>query len=186
MLDTIVSLPMRLKQRVALSVLAALLLFAATAVWLQFTRDDLNWQRATLSLYLHGPQGMLLRVAYCVLASAIVVLGLALYMDMHGPARRSLPLMLFGAAGLGLATVAVGDSCRSTPLCWHRWYMRWLRKPPFYASPWRCWYKHGASVAMCAGVAGGSWQGGGHGWHSLVCGCTCFGAAARGGWGRSW
>ena len=110
MLDTIFSLPMRLKQRVALSVLAALLLFAATAVWLQFTRDDLNWQRATLSLYLHGPQGMLLRVAYCVLASAIVVLGLALYMDMHGPARRSLPLMLFGAAGLGLATVAVGDS----------------------------------------------------------------------------
>ena len=75
LLDTIVSLPMRLKQRVALSVLAALLLFAATAVWLQFTRDDLDWQRATLSLYLHGPHGLLLRVAYCVLASAIVVLG---------------------------------------------------------------------------------------------------------------
>ncbi|SBV35671.1 conserved membrane hypothetical protein [uncultured Stenotrophomonas sp.] len=109
-LDTTFSLPMRLKRCVALSTLAALLLFAATAIWLQFARDDLDWVRATLSLYLHGPHGLLLRTAYCVLAAGMAVLALALYADMRGPARRGLPLALFCMAGLGLATVAVGDS----------------------------------------------------------------------------
>jgi len=101
---------MRLKRYAALSALSALLLFTATAVCLQFARDDLDWVRATLSLYLHGPHGLLLRTAYCVLAAGIAVLALALYLDMQGRARRSLPLALFCMAGLGLTTVAVGDS----------------------------------------------------------------------------
>ncbi len=90
--------------------LAALLLFAATAAWLQIARTDLDWTRATLSLYLHGPHGLWLRGAYCVLAVAIVVLATALYAQAHGAARRGLPLALFCVAGIGLATVAVGDS----------------------------------------------------------------------------
>ncbi|TGQ93958.1 DUF998 domain-containing protein, partial [Mesorhizobium sp. M4B.F.Ca.ET.203.01.1.1] len=42
----------------ALLATAALLLFLATALWTQFVRTDLDWVRATLSLYLHGPWGL--------------------------------------------------------------------------------------------------------------------------------
>ncbi len=94
----------------ALPVLAALLLFAVVATWLQVARTDLDWTRATLSLYLHGPYAPWLRSAYCVLAAAIVALAIALHLRLRGPARRGLPLALFCAAGTGLATVAVGDS----------------------------------------------------------------------------
>ncbi len=94
----------------ASAALAALLLFAATATWLQFARTDLDWVRATLSLYLQGPHGLWLRTAYCVLAVAIAVLAVALHAQLSGPARRGLPLALFCNAGLALATVTVGDS----------------------------------------------------------------------------
>ena len=93
-----------------LATLLGLLLFAAVAMWLQFARTDLDWLRATLSLYLHGPHGLLLRVAYGVLAVAIALLGWTLYDRARGASRRGLPLGLFVVAGLGLATVAVGDS----------------------------------------------------------------------------
>lgn len=91
-------------------VLCALLLFSACAVWLQFARTDLDWARATLSLYLHGPHGVLLRAAYCLLAVAIGVLAWSLHAQLCGPARRRLPPVLFSVAALGLATVAIGDS----------------------------------------------------------------------------
>ncbi len=94
----------------AASVMLALAIFVVSAVWLQFARGDLDWVRDTLSLYLHGAYGLWLRVAYCVLAVAIVVLGWALHARMQGRARRGLPPVLFSAAGLGLTGVAVGDS----------------------------------------------------------------------------
>ncbi len=103
----------------ALLALLALSLFLACAVWLQFARTDLDWVRATLSLYLHGPHGLLLRIAYCLLAVAILVLAAGLYAQMPvGPARRGLPVALFGVAGVGLAGVAIGDSWlpQSAPL----------------------------------------------------------------------
>lgn len=90
--------------------LAALTLFAATGLALQWLRTDLDWTAATLSLYLHGPGGLALRVAYCVLASAIAGLALALYLDESPGSRRGLPLALFIVAGLGLCAVAIGDS----------------------------------------------------------------------------
>lgn len=94
----------------ALTVIAALLVFSVVAISLQFARDDLDWVRATLSLYLHGPYGGLLRSAYCLLALAISVLGWLLYRQARGRARRGLPVGLFATAGLGLAAVAIGDS----------------------------------------------------------------------------
>lgn len=94
----------------ALAVVLALLVFLAVAIGLQFARDDLDWVRATLSLYLHGPYGLVLRSVYCLLALAIAVLGVMLYRQAHGSARRGLPPSLFAVAGLGLATVAIGDS----------------------------------------------------------------------------
>lgn len=95
---------------VTATVLIGLVVFAGVAVWLQFVRTDLDWLRATLSLYLHGPYGLWLRSAYCLLALAIMLLGWALYWQMDGAARRGLPPVLFGFAGLGLAGVAIGDS----------------------------------------------------------------------------
>ena len=94
----------------ALAVVVALLLFLIIAIVLQFARDDLDWVRATLSLYLHGPYGVLLRGAYCLLALAIAALGLMLYRQARGSARRGLPPGLFAVAGFGLAGVAIGDS----------------------------------------------------------------------------
>ncbi len=91
-------------------VVTALLLFVACATWLQFARDDLDWAWATLSLYLHGPHGLLLRVAYCLLGCAIALLAWTLHAQAQGVARRGLPPALFTVAGLGLATVAIGDS----------------------------------------------------------------------------
>lgn len=92
------------------AVLIGLAVFASVVVWLQFVRTDLDWLRATLSLYLHGPYGLWLRSAYCLLALAIALLGWNLYRQMEGAARRGLPVALFGFAGLGLAGVAIGDS----------------------------------------------------------------------------
>ncbi len=94
----------------ALAVVLALFGFLLSAIALQFARDDLDWARATLSLYLHGPHGVLLRVAYCVLAAAIAALGVMLYRQARGRARRGVPAGLFVVAGAGLAAVAIGDS----------------------------------------------------------------------------
>ncbi len=88
----------------------ALVLFVATASWTQFARDDLDWVQATLSLYLHGPWGLALRTAYCLLAAAIAVLGLSVYRHSLGPRRSAAAPLLFVLAALGLLGVAIGDS----------------------------------------------------------------------------
>lgn len=100
--------------------MVALLLFVATALWTQFARADLDWVNATLSLYLHGPWGLALRTAYCLLAGAIVVLGLSMYRHLRGPRRSGAAALLFVCAGLGLVGVAVGDSWlpERAPLAW--------------------------------------------------------------------
>ncbi|MCD9087439.1 DUF998 domain-containing protein [Stenotrophomonas sp. SY1] len=100
----------RVWRTLVMGVLVGLLVFLACASWLQYARADLDFLRATLSLYLHGPHGLLLRIAYCVLAVAIALLGWALYSELRGAARRGLPAVLFSMAGLGLAAVAIGDS----------------------------------------------------------------------------
>ena len=86
----------------ALLALAALVLFLVTALWTQFTRTDLDWVRATLSLYLHGPWGLALRAAYCLLALAITLLGIALYRGSIGPRRAARAAAVHGlGAGPG-------------------------------------------------------------------------------------
>lgn len=95
---------------VAGGVFLVCVMFIALVVALQFARADLDWTRATLSLYLHGPHGLALRTAYCVLAAAIAALAWAVYAQTRVDVRRGLPPALFCAAALGLATVAIGDS----------------------------------------------------------------------------
>jgi len=144
----------------ALLALVALLLFVATALWTQFVRTDLDWVRATLSLYLHGPWGLALRTAYCLLALAIAVLGIALYRGSRGPRRSAAAPLLFSVAALGLATVAIGDSwlpqlaplvaplvhglaantaflCASVAMLLQAWYLR--REPGWQRSAALLW-----------------------------------------------
>lgn len=96
--------------QVALLAAGALVLFIATALWTQWARQDLDWVQATLSLYLHGPWGLALRTAYCVLALAIMLLAAVLYTGSRSPLRSAAAPLLFVVAGLGLMGVAIGDS----------------------------------------------------------------------------
>ncbi|MDR6671858.1 DUF998 domain-containing protein [Xanthomonas sp. 1678] len=84
--------------------------FLGTALALQLLRTDLHWQQATLSLYLHGPGGLLLRVVYVLLAAGIVALAAGLYAQAPPQARSAAPPLLFAVAALGLCGVAIGDS----------------------------------------------------------------------------
>lgn len=84
--------------------------FLLLVLALQFVRGDLAWVDAQLSLYLHGPYGLLLRSAYCVLALSMVALAVGLQRALAAAARSATVLGLFCAAGIGLASVAIGDS----------------------------------------------------------------------------
>lgn len=95
---------------IAMVALLALCAFVLTALWTQWARDDLDWVQATLSLYLHGPWGLALRTAYCVLAVAIMLLAWSLHAGLQSPRRSAAAPLLFVVAGLGLMGVAIGDS----------------------------------------------------------------------------
>jgi len=84
--------------------------FLGWVLVLQFLRTDLSWSGAQLSLYLHGPYGLALRVAYCLLAMAMVLLAAALQASQPPQLRSGTVFGLFCASALGLATVAIGDS----------------------------------------------------------------------------
>ncbi|MCI2245393.1 DUF998 domain-containing protein [Xanthomonas sp. PPL568] len=86
------------------------LLFLGVALALQVVRTDLHWQQATLSQYLHGPGGLLLRTVYVLLAGAVMALAAGLYAQAPPRARSGAPVLLFYGAALGLCGVAVGDS----------------------------------------------------------------------------
>lgn len=96
--------------RLSLFALVSIACFIAMAGWVQVARGDLDWWRATLSLYLHGPWGLGLRTMYCVLAAAITALGVSLYAAMPVGRRSIAPCLLFVSAAVGLCGVAVGDS----------------------------------------------------------------------------
>lgn len=92
-----------------LAILGALL-FLGVAGGLQLVRDDLAWRQATLSQYLLGPYGLLLRTMYCLLAVAIVALAMGLYVQLAPRARSAAPVLLLSTGALALAGVAIGDS----------------------------------------------------------------------------
>ncbi|WP_184620531.1 DUF998 domain-containing protein [Xanthomonas sp. 3058] len=96
-------------------------LAAVAAVWmgvafiglvlaLQWLRGDLWWIDAQLSAYLHGPYGLLLRTAYCLLAAVMAWMALGLHAALAPVARSRTVVGLFWAASAGLSAVAIGDS----------------------------------------------------------------------------
>lgn len=84
--------------------------FLTWVLVLQLMRGDLSWTQAQLSAYLHGPYGLSLRVAYCLLALSMALQAVALQASLVAGARSIVVLGLFWCAALGLATVAIGDS----------------------------------------------------------------------------
>lgn len=151
---------------VATLALLALAGFVLTALWTQWARQDLDWVQATLSLYLHGPWGLALRTAYCVLALAIMLLAWSLHAASRSPRRSAAAPLLFCAAALGLLGVAIGDSwlperapllaplvhgiaantaflCVSVAMLLQSWYLRadpqWVRwAGPAWWWAWAC------------------------------------------------
>lgn len=112
----------------AVTILGALL-FLGVAGTLQVVRHDLAWPQATLSQYLSGPYGLVLRTTYCLLAAAIVALACGLYGQLAARARSAAPLLLFCIGAVALAGVAVGDS--------------WL---PAIAPDFHAWFHHTCAI----------------------------------------
>ncbi len=97
--------------------------FLVVAGSLQWVRGDLDWRTATLSQYLLGPWGLLLRTTYCVLAMTIVLLAIGLHRQMSPKARSAAPLLLFCIGAVALAGVAIGDSwLPQTAPDFHHWF----------------------------------------------------------------
>jgi len=94
----------------AVAAIGGAALFLLIAGSLQVVRGDLDWRQATLSQYLLGPCGLLLRTAYCVLAAAIVLLAVGLRAQLSARARSAAPALLFCLGAVALAGVAIGDS----------------------------------------------------------------------------
>lgn len=103
--------------------MAGALLFLLVASSLQFVRGDLAWRQATLSQYLLGPYGLVLRTTYCVLSATIVVLAVGIYAQLSPRARSAAPVLLFCTGAVALAGVAIGDSwLPAIAPDFHRWF----------------------------------------------------------------
>lgn len=90
--------------------LTGLCLFALTCISIQFLRPDLDWVDVPLSFYLLGEWGDWLRVAYFVMAVALVLLAGGMYLSFAHHPRSAAPLLLFVLAALGLCITAVEDT----------------------------------------------------------------------------
>lgn len=112
----------------ALAIFGAVL-FLGVAGTLQVVRHDLAWPQATLSQYLSGPYGLVLRTTYCLLAAAIAALACGLYVQLAPRARSAAPLLLFCIGAAALTGVAVGDS--------------WL---PAIAPEFHSWFHHACAI----------------------------------------
>lgn len=117
--------------------MAGAVVFLLTMLTLQLVRHDLDWQAATLSQYLSGPYGLLLRTL-CVLAVAIVLLASGVYASLAPEARSAAPPGLLAAGALALSGVAIGDS--------------WL---PAINPEFHLWFHHACAIAAFLFVSTG-------------------------------
>ncbi|VXB23973.1 conserved membrane hypothetical protein [Luteimonas sp. 9C] len=85
---------------------AGLAFFIAAAVALHGLRPDLDPVASQMSLYLIGPWGPLLQVAYVALGIGMVTLAWALREAHAPPARSAAALLLFVLAGTSLSVTA--------------------------------------------------------------------------------
>jgi len=88
---------------------AAVLSFAAICGAAQFWRHDLDPVAMPLSLYLTGPGGGYVRLAYYAIATALLGFALGSYRATDPPLRSRLACALLAGAGLALPVVAVTE-----------------------------------------------------------------------------
>lgn len=95
---------------------AAVVVFAAVCGSAQFWRHDLDPVAMPLSLYLTGPGGGYVRLAYYLISAALLGFALGSYRATTPPLRSRLASALFGGAGLALPIVALTELFAGTPL----------------------------------------------------------------------
>lgn len=88
--------------RAAVFTLSAVAVFVGAVVSAHWARPELAPMATPLSVYLHGPGGLTLRLAYLTLAAALVVQAVACRARMPPARRTAAPLVLFGLAAAGL------------------------------------------------------------------------------------
>ena len=89
---------------------AGIAVFALACIAWQFLRPDLDWIETPLSLYLLGPAGWGLQVAYVALAAALVALALGYYHRLPRHARSAAPVLLFAIGAAALVVTALARS----------------------------------------------------------------------------
>lgn len=94
---------------------AAVLSFAGICGAAQFWRRDLDPVAMPLSLYLTGPGGAYVRLAYYAIAAALLGFALGGYRATHPSLRSRLASALFAGAGLALPVVALTELFAGTP-----------------------------------------------------------------------
>lgn len=96
--------------------LVAVAIFAAICGAAQYWRHDLDPVAMPLSLYLTGPGGGYVRLAYYTIAAALLGFALGSYRATDPPLRSRLASALFAGAGLALPVVALTELFAGTPL----------------------------------------------------------------------
>lgn len=91
-------------------VLSCVLVFFTACTAAQVLRSDLDWSDAQLSLYLMGEYGWMVKSAYVVLGSGLVLMGIGYHRALHSRARSAAPAGLFAAAGVALVITALAHS----------------------------------------------------------------------------
>lgn len=95
--------------------LVAVTVFAAICGAAQFWRHDLDPLAMPLSLYLTGPGGGYVRLAYYIIAAALLGFAQGSYRATDPGYRTRLASTLFAGAGLALPIVALTPLFASTP-----------------------------------------------------------------------
>ena len=95
--------------------MAAVIAFAAICGAAQYWRTDLDPIAVPLSIYLTGPGGAYVRVAYYLMGVALFVFAIGAYRATAASLRSALALVLFAAPGLLLPVVAATELFKGTP-----------------------------------------------------------------------
>lgn len=97
-------------RRIGTFVLSCVLIFFTACTAAQVLRSDLDWSDAQLSLYLMGEYGWVVKSAYFVLGSGLILIGIGYYRALRASTRSVAPAGLFAVAGIALGVTAVAHS----------------------------------------------------------------------------
>jgi hypothetical protein len=94
---------------IGLIAFAGVVAFFVICAAAQLLRTDLDWIATPLSLYLTGPGGYVVKVAYIGLSVSLLLIGYGFYRKLAPEARSAAPLLLFSVAGVALSVTALSE-----------------------------------------------------------------------------